>query len=223
MKALVMFRKSRRTAFTLIELLVVIAIIAVLAGLLLAVQGALTDRKLKSTARAELNEIVTAIQAYHDKLGFYPPDNPTNAAVGPLYYELVGTLLTNDPAGRPIYLTLDGNTLSQVKPADLPDLFNVTSLQGDDQRSGPVNFLKDVRSLQLSRIGVAPTGGRVLICSVGWSKLGDNDAINNLCSWRYNSSHPTNNPNTYDLWVDIYIRGKTNRVCNWSKEPYVVP
>ena len=42
-----------------------------------------------------------------------------------------------------------------------------------------------------------------------------------LNPWRYNSGHPTNNPNSYDLWVDVLIRGKTNRFCNWSRDPIV--
>jgi hypothetical protein len=35
--------------------------------------------------------------------------------------------------------------------------------------------------------------------------------------WRYNSSNPTNNPGSYDLWVQLSISGKTNLICNWSK------
>ena len=36
--------------------------------------------------------------------------------------------------------------------------------------------------------------------------------------WRYNSSSPTNNPGSYDLWVQLSIGGKTNLICNWSKQ-----
>jgi hypothetical protein len=39
-----------------------------------------------------------------------------------------------------------------------------------------------------------------------------------LNPWRYVSSGPTNNPGSYDLWVDLYIGGKTYRLSNWSKE-----
>jgi hypothetical protein len=28
----------------------------------------------------------------------------------------------------------------------------------------------------------------------------------------------TNNPNSYDLWVQLVISGQTNLVCNWSKQ-----
>jgi len=34
--------------------------------------------------------------------------------------------------------------------------------------------------------------------------------------WRYNSSNPRYNPKSYDLWIDVTVGGKTNRVCNWS-------
>ena len=36
--------------------------------------------------------------------------------------------------------------------------------------------------------------------------------------WRYNSSNPTNNPGSYDLWIQLKIAGKTNLICNWSKQ-----
>jgi hypothetical protein len=40
--------------------------------------------------------------------------------------------------------------------------------------------------------------------------------------WHYNSSNPTNNPGSYDLWMDFISQGKTNRVSNWSKDPQIV-
>ena len=39
---------------------------------------------------------------------------------------------------------------------------------------------------------------------------------------RYVSSNPTNNPNSYDLWVDVLIGGKTNRISNWNKDSEIV-
>jgi hypothetical protein len=39
---------------------------------------------------------------------------------------------------------------------------------------------------------------------------------------RYVSSSPTNNASTYDLWVDVLVGGKTNRISNWSKDPQLV-
>ena len=40
--------------------------------------------------------------------------------------------------------------------------------------------------------------------------------------WHYNVSNPINNPGSYDLWMDIVLRGKTNRICNWSESPLIV-
>jgi hypothetical protein len=37
--------------------------------------------------------------------------------------------------------------------------------------------------------------------------------------WFYNSSNPTNNPGSYDLWMDVFYSGKTNRISNWSQNP----
>ena len=38
-----------------------------------------------------------------------------------------------------------------------------------------------------------------------------------LNPWRY-VSPGTNNPTSYDLWIQLVIGGKTNLICNWSKE-----
>jgi hypothetical protein len=38
----------------------------------------------------------------------------------------------------------------------------------------------------------------------------------------YNSVNPTHNPNSYDLWVDLVIGGKTNRISNWSKQYQII-
>ncbi len=35
--------------------------------------------------------------------------------------------------------------------------------------------------------------------------------------WRY-VNPGINNPNSYDLWVQLVISGRTNLVCNWSKQ-----
>jgi hypothetical protein len=37
--------------------------------------------------------------------------------------------------------------------------------------------------------------------------------------WRYNSSNPTNNPGSYDLWIQLSIGGTKYLICNWSSQP----
>src|SRR5215469_12172471 len=96
-------RGSARNGFTLIELLVVIAVIAILAALIFPVVGAIKRIRVQTRARSELTQVESAIADYKAKLGFYPPDNGNNkvpATFNPgsnqLYYELIGTVLTNN-------------------------------------------------------------------------------------------------------------------------------
>ncbi len=37
--------------------------------------------------------------------------------------------------------------------------------------------------------------------------------------WHYVSTNPTNNQDSYDLWMDIKYGGKTNRISNWNPDP----
>jgi hypothetical protein len=47
--------------------------------------------------------------------------------------------------------------------------------------------------------------------------------IGKITPFSYNSSKPTHNVNSFDLWVDVKIGGKTNRINNWSAQPEIVP
>jgi prepilin-type N-terminal cleavage/methylation domain-containing protein len=194
------FRREGRKAFTLIELLVVIVVIAILAGLLFPVMNGIQTQRVLKVATTELNQVRTAIEAYKARKNFYPPDNPTSAFANPLYYELVGTVLSNNA-----YTTLDGR--GSVTVAQVPVIFGVTgfanastSLRGTDDTPGPESFIKELKSEQIKT--------NFLSCSEGMR-------------WNYNSSHPTNNPGSYDLWIDLKLKGKTYRVSNWSKTPQV--
>jgi prepilin-type N-terminal cleavage/methylation domain-containing protein len=190
-------------AFTLIELLVVISIIAILAALLFPVLGRISENRSKKVAAAELSLVHTAIEAYKATYNMYPPDNKTNPALNALYYELVGT--TNNGV---VYSPLDGRITNAVTAANIAAKFAVggfvnssTSVRGTDDRPAPVTFLKEVKPDQLGGGG----GVTLLVCS------------ENGVPWSYNSSHPTNNPASFDLWVDLKVGSKTNRISNWSR------
>jgi prepilin-type N-terminal cleavage/methylation domain-containing protein len=224
-------RARERSAFTLIELLVVIAIIGVLAALLFPAIETVRENSARKKVKAELNQLVTAIDSYKAKFGFYPPDNPGQPGFNQLYYELEGTSLV---AGN--YQTLDLSAkiattdISKAFSTNVVGFANCTKGTGDDAVPA-VNFLKGVKpgqyaegttngvvvrilttSLQLLPGQTSPASGLVVIDPPG--------AFPN--PWYYNSSNPTNNPGSYDLWADVYIGGKNNRISNWSEQPQFV-
>ncbi|MCE2825487.1 MAG: type II secretion system GspH family protein [Verrucomicrobium sp.] len=97
-----------RAAFTLLELLVVMSIIGILAGMVVGLAPAAATKMKESRVRAELQQLVTLIEAYKARFGVYPPDGIRRVAVpgqgfqtlstpalSPLFYELSGVYLTN--------------------------------------------------------------------------------------------------------------------------------
>lgn len=232
-------RNCRAEAFTLIELLLVIVIIGILAALTFTVMGRLKTHAKIEAAKAELAQVQTAIEAYKARYHFYPPDNPDNPALNQLFFELKGTILTNS-GGRPEYVTLDGSgridasVLSVVFGPNVTGIVNYPrSAHATDEDTAALSFLNDLRPNQTGQlvIGAGPPGNALLVCSVRWTDdparqiiptSGNPHAIETgLNPWRYVSSHPTNNPAGYDLWVDLPVGTKTYRVSNWSRQPQV--
>ena len=191
-------------------------------------------------ARAELHQITTAIESYKSALGRYPPDNQENHLVNQLYYELVGTSFSSGGSGAPntnVFLTSGGdvisvvdfakalgrtNTLGQVnRRHPVGHVYNFAGTVGPDRRWPVTNFLRGVSSSGGCQTDPA-TGLRVLVCSFKWPPgvvvPPLSGFVSNYCAWRYNSSSPVKNPRSYDLWADLLIDGKTNRLCNWSSE-----
>jgi prepilin-type N-terminal cleavage/methylation domain-containing protein len=194
---------ARRRGFTIIELLVVIAIIGILAALV--VSGvAIASRKAKlSRIKTELNEVVTAIENYKAKLGFYPPDG-VNPALPPLYYELVGVY--QDPLSPTTFRS--GDNRDTILGTAINSAFGVPAFANTAAAANEVrNFFTD---LSVAKTDTTSAGVEVLRPSVGaWTNGG-------APRWSYNSRNPVHNPKTYDLWVDVVINGETNRVANWK-------
>lgn len=216
-----LLRRQRGKAFTLVELLVVISIIAILAGLLFPVIQGISRNRLRRRAQAEMKKIELAIEVYKDKRNSYPPDNPGNIVSNQLFYELSGMILTN---ATQIYGTLDGSASLAVSA--LPAAFGTTSVVGFANAS---QFPAGEEASKVDKCLPAPkadtvgdVGGlKLLVTSLGWPANIGNPYIpgTTLNPWHYVSTNPTNNPNSYDLWVDVVVGSKTNRICNWSDKP----
>jgi prepilin-type N-terminal cleavage/methylation domain-containing protein len=219
-------------AFSLIELLVVIAVIVVLAAMTFPAMQGVKATQARKRAQAELGMIETAIEAYHTKLGYYPPDNPlspnTNWCVNQLYYELIGTTLTGVQ-----YQTLDG---SASVPANVPGFkatfggntkltgfMNSSKPGAGDDTPNAVRFLTGLKPAQYLAVSVTGVGTWT---ALGVSMSGSPDypgaSSGDIIPYGYNSSSPVHNPKSFDLWVDIIVNGKTNRISNWSTKPTIV-
>jgi prepilin-type N-terminal cleavage/methylation domain-containing protein len=216
-------------AFTLIELLVVIAIITILAGFTLFVITGIEKTKNVKIATAELEQIEMALENYQHKYGSYPP---SNAAMSPLentlYYELSGVYLTNLNGGT--YTTLDG--ASTITTANYASAFTYggSSIGGiincthgsAEEGTAAQDFLT---GLAQNRVGTSTCNGQNiqnLITSVrGPLPTYQPLSVQDVNPFRY--VYPgTNNPKSYDLWVQIVLKkGTTNLICNWTKQVIV--
>jgi prepilin-type N-terminal cleavage/methylation domain-containing protein len=220
---------ANRSAFTLIELLVVIAVMAILAGFTLTVIGQIKKTEYIKSASGELGQIQSALEDYKNQYGSYPPSNPNlSPLVNTLYYELSGVTLN---AANQTYTTLDGAcSISQSAygnafragspPTTIDGIINCTQGAGDEQKSAR-NFLV---GLKANRLGTSSTTGQNITNLITAMRGPDGTykplGVQDVNPFRY--AYPgTNNPSSYDLWIQLVINGKTNLICNWTKQVIV--
>jgi prepilin-type N-terminal cleavage/methylation domain-containing protein len=212
-------------AFTLIELLVVISIIGLLAAFTVPVLGQLKRQQYLKTARAEMEFIQTALENYKAKYGAYPSGNSASAVLPQLYYELAGTSQTTIN-GNSYFQTLDGS--SQILVSDVVNAYGVggfinsTKGTGEDDTKAK-NFIVGIRQQNIYSPVTNNSWNKNILTTVLVTSVGGPDATyqplqaSGLNPFRY--AYPgTNNPNGYDLWVQLVIKGKTNLLCNWNRQ-----
>jgi len=221
----------RRHAFTLVELLVVISIIGVLAALTIPLAGSVARSRKISVAQAEMQQIETALENYKAKYGVYPPGNPNNAVTNQLYYELSG--VTNTSTGRIAdYQTLDnrynipGGSFT-LTFGGAGGIVNCSKGSGEDAVLAE-DFLPGLKSTQVTS-ATNSEGNLVpyLVTSVGGPDL-NYQPLPGGNPFRY-ACPGTNNPNSYDLWVQLsigstfngvnhFVTPKKNLICNWNQQ-----
>ena len=192
-------RQNSWRGFTLIELLVVIAIIALLAAMIVGVAAVAGRNKIQTRVKAELDQLVGAIESYHKKHGFYPPDHAKNPAASALstnqttvlYYELTGTE-PPDAVKATVFTALGVNGIANTKA-------NTTGVPQTGQNFHP--------NLKPSGFKSWPANPDVLLLVV--PSKGPSGDYN---PWHYNSSGPEHNTETFDLWAEVIIDGKTNTI-----------
>lgn len=219
------------SAFTLVELLTVIAVIAVIAALIFPVASTVKRQVDLHAAQAQMSQLETALENYKSAYGFYPPSCPNGPLTNQLYYELVGTTNIAAPPANPIYQVLGnpGQQLTGGPGGQVSQAFGVggfmnCSKPGGDESAQPArNFLPDLNTNQVGTVVMGVTPVNLLVTPLGgpdssYTPLGSgNIGVN---PWRY--AYPgTNNPGSYDLWIQLGIAGNTNLVCNWTKQVQV--
>jgi hypothetical protein len=164
-------------------------------------------------AKAELQMVQTAIETYHTDFGVYPPDNwptrptamhfpiytwgsstPTPTYLPPLFYELTGA------AANPGNTSFGGSKYPQITSAEYQRNFGLAG----PQNSSPESLKTYLTSLRPGQSKETTPGSQVyvLTCSVGTPPSTSDP---NLNPWMYNSSGPTNNPASFDLFTWIKI------------------
>lgn len=205
-------------AFTLMELLVVISVIAVLAALLFPAGAAIKRKATINKARAQLRQVAELIERYQTRFGYLPPDNPAQPARNSLYFELVGSTREEDAAHNFSYTSLDG--AARISEVDCEDAFGVKAILNSTKSTGEESkpaepFLKQLRQEQYYQYTKGGSTIRLLTCAVPWPESsGQVIAGTQANPWRY-LKNGTNNPGSFDLWVDLVLGGKTNRIGNW--------
>lgn len=221
--------EKRRSGFTLLEMLVVIGVISILAAMTVGVIRIAKTSSTEKRIEGQLNKLITAIEQYKSKTGFYPPDHQTKTLSGQIRYTQYGKPIVN-PVLNPLFYELNGvvvdlatqSYLANGDPAEYA--LNGNQVVSWFGMSGFQNSAKDPASLKSSFdgfkqsdlvqvdgaiINAAPKPqGRVTLLSVPspWPRqFQDRNPLGNtsLNVWYYNSSNPTNNPAAFDLWAEM--------------------
>ena len=230
--------RLRPRAFTLIELLVVIAIIGILAALIFPAGAAVKRKATIKRVEGELGQLANAIETYKIDKGFYPPENSANrtvanenglyfnvntpASINSLYYELAGAEVVDASNTSNLrYETLDGGariTATELGLLGVGGLMNANV--GRNDANVAKNYIQSFKPAQYSDHEVAPGQFRIVMSTVVKGPEAPDSGPSRFCY--VPSSRWQRNPQTFDLWVDVIVGGKTNRISNWSEKPEIV-
>ncbi len=200
---------KRKSAFTLIELLVVIAIIAVVAGLVVGLAGVAGPEKKRKRARVELEKLLTVIEDYKAKVGVYPPHNPRfGSDQNTLLYELSGATRDGTTYRTPFYPAVpEINEMELTNQFGMGGIINSSEVGANREESAMrKQFLKDLHADQYRVNNTA-----------AWLVVPVEGPDGKPAAWNYRvGTNAVHNPDSFDLWVEIVVKNKTNVIGNWK-------
>jgi len=140
-------------AFTLIEMLVVMAVIAILAALILSINGLVQGKAARTRADVEIRALSAGCDSYKADNGSYPQDKDKTDGLDP---RTIGTPSSYQASSLFLYKELSGDTDADGRnepnatPPEgknyLPDFFTPQRLSGGQSSSGAmtsVSYIKD--------------------------------------------------------------------------------
>ena len=223
---------KRARAFTLIELLVTIAIIGVLAALVLPLSGIASAKMRIARVKAELNRYVNAIETYKLETGEYPPDHGLlsqvssndrdlyhqRAALNPLAFELRGSVFSN----QTFICVVDNETISSTS---FGNIFKRSGIRNSARFPNDIDFKGfTLKEDQVENVDPADFGGRegdeveLLRVPVPGPFMLESENKVKFNPWFYDASSTNrHNKNSFDLWAEITVQGKTNIIGNWNE------
>jgi hypothetical protein len=143
-----------------------------------------------------------------------------------LFYELTGTIF-NGSAASPWFTNVLGEPLSAN---DIRSAFGA-GVDGFVNSSTDANEVrKFMGSWRQDEIGRMKIGSKTNVFFAlpadgpqSFTSLETDGRQRWVVPWCYDCSSTNRvNADSYDLWIDLTLGGKTNRICNWSDQPVIV-
>lgn len=208
-------KTTKTSGFTLIEIMTVTAIIGVISAFLFAGISKASSWSKISRTKAELAKIEAAIDSYKAYKAIYPPanGNTNTPEIAPLFYELSGTIFL--PPDK--YEMLKGTEV--ILSSQISYIFNIGGFVNASTEPSEVReiipIIRDKESKSIHKI----VNIQLLVVSVEGPKYELTIGINPVCY----RSPGDNNQSTYDLWADIKVGKNYYRICNWQRDPILLP
>lgn len=173
--------------------------------------------KVLEDIRTQRAKLVSALEAYKVKFGTYPPDHVVSRS--PLVVDAVTNMLLYELAGVMLDSTNNTVTVGRLERADAGFVKGFFNCDGFTNCAASEDKLE--RFLPVADLTVLQLHDDPDIYSLGfplYSEEIDPNALYQMqvSSWRYVSTSPTNNPKTYDLWIELKTANRTIIIGNWD-------
>jgi len=174
--------------------------------------------KLREELCLQRQILVSAILAYKQALGTYPPDHVVqqkpmlvDAVTNQLLYELLGTVYS--ASGQ----SFAPHNFPAIRKSDLGTFFNVGNLKNSAETPALARpFLKVSDLNSTVPISERPHVVALMTFYPNWPgvdpELGQQISAG---SWCYNSSAPVHNTGGYDLWIEVNTPLTNFVIGNW--------